>query len=55
MRLPSVTRAFRVDSRVELVGVTLEEGGCDQLVSGREERRRVEADRQSAGHENVLA
>ncbi len=27
LRLPSATRAFRVDCRVKLIGVSLEEGG----------------------------
>ncbi len=51
MRLLSAARAFRVDCHIELIGVSLEEGGeGDQLVDG----RRVEAARQSTGHENVL-
>ncbi len=43
LRLLSATRAFRVDCRVKLIGVCLEEGGgrCDQLVDGGGERRRA--------------
>ncbi len=35
----AATRAFRVYCHVKLIGINLEEGGCDQLVDGRGERR----------------
>ncbi len=38
LRLLSATMTFRVDCHVKLVDVSLEEGGCDQLVDGRGER-----------------
>ncbi len=42
LRLLSATRVFWAHCRVELVGVSLKEGGgCDQLVNGRGERRRA--------------
>ncbi len=41
LRLLPATRAFRVDWGVKVIGVSLEDGGCDQLVDGRGERRRA--------------
>ncbi len=41
LRLLSATRAFGVHCRVELVGVSLKEGGRDRIVDGRGEQRRA--------------
>ncbi len=40
-RFPSAARAFRVDGRLALIGVSIEEGVCDQLEGGLGERRRT--------------
>ncbi len=55
LRLLSANRAFRVDCRVKLIGVSLRRGARPaRRRTRRTASRRVEAARQSAGHENVL-
>ncbi len=55
LRLLSTIRAFGVDCLVELVGVSLKEGGVTGSLTGEENGLAPrEAARQLVGHENVL-